>query len=107
MYLDILLIGCIMVFALDISGFYQEITSIISGWLTNGHIRKPINIKPFCCSLCMTFWFSLVYIVALHQFSIPMLAYCCLIAYLTPVINDILRLVVEILKWIIIKLNID
>lgn len=102
---NILLIGLIMVFTLDISGFYQEITCIISGWMTNGVIKKPIMIKPFCCSLCMTFWLSLIYILCMGCFTIPMIAYCCLIAYMTPVIADTLRLVTELLKTLIIAVN--
>ena len=94
-YINILLIGLIMVFALDVSGFYQEITSIISGWMTNGKIKKPIMIKPFCCSLCMTFWLSLIYTIVMNQFSIPMMAYCCLVAFLTPVFNDLLVLLAD------------
>lgn len=104
-YINILLIGLILVFALDVSGFYQEITSVISGWMTNGKIKKPIMVKPFSCSLCMTFWTSLVYVIVLNQFSIPMLAYICLISYLTPVFNDIMVLVRELLKTLIIKIN--
>lgn len=104
-YINILLIGLILVFALDVSGFYQEITSVISGWMTNGKIKKPIMVKPFSCSLCMTFWTSLVYVIVLNQFSIPMLAYICLIAFLTPVFNDIMVLVRELLKTLIIKIN--
>lgn len=104
-YINILLIGLILVFVLDVSGFYQEITSIVSGWMTNGKIKKPIMVKPFCCSLCMTFWTSLVYVIVLNQFSVPMLAYICLISYLTPVFNDIMVLVRELLKTLIIKIN--
>lgn len=104
-YINILLIGLIMVFTLDVSGFYQEITSIISGWMTNGKIKKPIMIKPFCCSLCMTFWLSLIYTIVMNQFSIPMMAYCCLVAFLTPVFNDLLVFVRETLKSVLYKIN--
>lgn len=104
-YINILLIALIMVFALDISGFYQEITSIISGWMTNGAIKKPIMIKPFCCSLCMTFWLSIIYVFCMGCFTIPMIAYCCLISYLTTVFNDLLRLLLDIMKTIIYKIS--
>lgn len=103
--INILLIACVMVFALDISGFYQEITSNISGWLTNGKIKKPIMIKPFCCSLCMTFWCSIIYIIYSGCFTIPMIAYCCLMAYMTTVISDLLRLFTDILKSCILKIS--
>lgn len=104
-YINILMIGLIMVFALDVSGFWNEITSIISGWLTNGQIKKPITLKPFSCSLCMTFWLSLIYVIIMNSFSLPMVGYICLIAFLTPIFNDIMVFVRETLKTIIIKLN--
>lgn len=104
-YINILLIALITVFALDVSGFYQEMTSIISGWLTNGQIKKPIELKPFSCSLCSTFWVSLIYIIVVNAFSLAMLAYVCLVAYMTPVFADIMFLFMETLKKIIQKIN--
>lgn len=90
-----------MVFALDVSGFYQEFTSIISGWLTNGQIKKPIMIKPFCCSLCMTFWLSMIYLLVVHQFTLGMIVYTCAVSYLTSVIKDLMILVKDTLTNLI------
>lgn len=102
---DLLLIGIIVTFCLDTSGFYREITTAISGWMTNGKIKKPIMIKPFCCSLCMTFWIGLAYILFSGAFSIGMVAYLCLVSYLTPVYNDLMVLIRDWLEKIIIKLD--
>jgi hypothetical protein len=104
-YINLLLIGIIITFVLDTSGFYGEFTSIISGWMTNGQIKKPIMIKPFCCSLCMTFWIGLVYIIISGGFSILNLAYLCLVAYMTPIYNDLMILLRDTITKIINKLN--
>lgn len=104
-YINLLLIGIIITFALDTSGFYQEFTSMISGWMTGGKIKKPIMKKPWCCSLCMTFWTGLAYILISGCFSIPMVAYLCLVAYFTPIYNDLMILVKDLIIKIITKLN--
>jgi hypothetical protein len=103
--IDILLIALITVYALDVSGFYAEITTIISGWLTNGMIRKPIMIKPFCCSKCMTFWLSVGYLLLHNQFTIPMVAYCCLISYMTTVFSDLMFFVLDFVKSLMANIN--
>lgn len=87
--INVLLIAAVWVFLLDVSGAWQEMTATVSGWLTGGKIKKPFQLKPFSCSLCMTFWTGLIYIV-FAGFSLPMLAYVCLAAMLTPRIKDLL-----------------
>lgn len=104
-YINLLLIGVILTFALDTSGFYREFTTMISGWITKGVIKKPIMKKPWCCSLCMTFWVGLAYIIITNSFSIPMVAYLCLVAYFTPIYNDLMILVKDLIIKIISKIN--
>lgn len=89
-YTDILLIAAIYVFALDISGFWQALSAGIKKALTHGAMHTPFELKPFSCSLCMTFWTGLVYLVATAHLTIGNLAYVCLVAMLTPRIKDLL-----------------
>lgn len=90
-YINIALIAAIYCFILDYSGAWDEITSKISSWLTSGRIHKPITLKPFSCSLCMTFWTGLVYLLFEHSLTLPNLAYVCLMAGLTPRITDVMN----------------
>lgn len=105
--IDLLLIAAIWVFILDISGAWEELTSRISRWLTSGKINKPFRLKPLSCSLCMTFWSGLLYIALKECFTIPMAAYVCLLAFLTPRIKDMLlvldALLAKAARWIIEK----
>lgn len=103
--LDLLLLALIITYCIDVSGFWNEISGIISGWLTDGKIKKSFTLKPFSCPLCMTFWCGLAYLLITGTFTIPMVAYVCLLSYLTTVFADIMRWVVEALKTLIIKLN--
>ena len=104
-YINIIIIGAIYVFILDISGAWSEITSMISGWITGGKIVKPINIKPFSCSLCMTFWTSLIYLAISHRLPFYTFAFGCLVAFLTPRIKDILLTLDSLLCKLINLIN--
>lgn len=92
-YINILLIAAVWVFLLDLSGAWNEITSMVAGWLTSGKVKKPFQLKPFSCSLCMTFWTGLVYLLCVGQLTLPNVAYVCLVAFMTPRIKDVLQVV--------------
>lgn len=90
---DILLIACCWVFVLDISGFWDEASAAVKGWLTRGAMRTPFRLKPFSCSLCMTFWTGLAYLLVAHHLTLGWLAALCLTAMLTPRIKDALLVI--------------
>lgn len=98
--LNCFLISVCWVLVLDQFHFMDEVTSLISRWMTNGHIVKPFDLKPFTCSLCMSWWCNLIYIIVTGHFTIPMVFVILLISWVTPITNDIMTLV----KTMIIKL---
>ena len=99
--INCLFITIIWVVVLDQLHFWDDITSVISGWLTNGKIKKPIQLKPFNCSVCMSFWTNLAYIIVTNQFSILMILYILVLSWTTPIISSILTLVKNLfLKFI-------
>ena len=99
--INCLFITIIWVVILDQLHFWDDITSVISGWLTNGKIKKPIQLKPFNCSVCMSFWTNLAYIIVTNQFSILMILYILVLSWTTPIISSILTLVKNLfLKFI-------
>ena len=107
--INCLFITIIWVIILDQLHFWDDITSVISGWLTNGKIKKPIPLKPCNCSVCMSFWTNLAYIIITNQFSILMVLYILVLSWGTPIINSILSFVINaVLKMInIISEKID
>ena len=107
--INCLFITIIWVLILDQLHFWDDITSVISGWMTNGKIKKPIQLKPFNCSVCMSFWTNLAYIIVTNQFSILMILYIVVLSWSTPIINSILSFVINaVLKLInIISEKID
>ena len=99
--INCLFITIIWVVVLDQLHFWDDITSVISGWLTNGKIKKPIQLKPFSCSVCMSWWTNLAYIIVTNQFSILMILYILVLSWTTPIISSILTLVKNLfLKFI-------
>ena len=91
--INCLLITIFFVIVIDQLHFVDDITSVISGWMTNGKIKKPISLKPFSCSTCMGWWTNLAYIIVTNQFSILMVLYILTLSWGTPIISSILTLV--------------
>lgn len=104
MVIDLLFITVVVVFIIDLSGVITKIKHLISLILTNGKIIKDnYSIKPFDCSLCMTFWIGLIYI-SLVKFTLLNLCLVCLFAFFTTVIKDILYLLKDIIIILINKI---
>lgn len=90
-YLNLLFIALIWVFIIDISGFVDECKRFISKKLTNGTIEtKDWSLKPFTCSLCMTFWTGLIYLICCNHISIANIALVCLYSYATNWLKDLI-----------------
>lgn len=105
-YVNCLLITVIFVIISDQLHFWDNFSPIISGLLTNGKIKKSIPSKIMTCSTCQSWWVNLIYIIVTNHFSIPMVAYILGLAYLAPIINDILVFVTETIKYILNKITI-
>lgn len=103
--LELLLIALVITYCIEVSGFWNEFTSMVSGWLTNGKIKKPIELKPFSCPKCLTFWTGMVWLLATGTFTVPMIAYVCLLSYMTTVFSEIMYLMLDIMKYILNKIT--
>ena len=99
--INCLFITIIWVVVLDQLHFWDDFSMMISGWLSGGKIKKPLDWKPFNCSVCMSFWTNLAYIIVTNQFSILMILYILTLSWTTPIISSILTLVKNLfLKFI-------
>lgn len=100
MILRLFYIAIIIVYAIDVSPFYRDVTGAIASRLTKGRTHEPIRLKPFSCSLCMTFWVGLIYLIIKGQLSMCFLVVLCGVSALTPAIAqafDLVLLTIEIL----------
>lgn len=98
MILNILLIAVITVIVIDLSGFIQSLESGLSRWLHAPNVHIP---RPFSCSLCSTFWLSIIYIIIIGKLTILNVAMILLISYMTPIIKDILIFLKDMMSQII------
>lgn len=107
--INCLFITIIWVIILDQLHFWDDFSTMISGWLSGGKIKKPLDWKPCNCSVCMSWWTNLIYIIAIGHCNIPMILYIVVLSWGTPIINSILSFVINaVLKMInIISEKID
>lgn len=99
--LTLLLIAVIWTFILDLCGFAQTIDKLLYRIFYKGRaFRDDARFKPFDCSLCMSWWTGLVYLLITHSFTVLNIAILLCFAWLTPLIKDFFTLI----KDIIIKL---
>lgn len=98
--LNLLLIGIIIVFCIDYSGFIEEMEILITKLL-----KSPIKYhipKPFSCSTCLSFWLGIVYLILTKHFTVIYLAVVVLISALTPELLQLIHFVKGLISRIII-----
>jgi len=103
--ITLILINLSIVFLIDQSGFINEFKSWLKKLLTNGKMKDSnYSIKPFDCSLCMTFWVSLIYLLIINGLTIESFTLVCVSAWLTTFTNDIYIVVKEMWTKLINKI---
>lgn len=96
--LDLFLIAVIVVCIVDISGFIDTVKSALNKLITKGKFSNSnYRLKPLDCSLCSTFWLGLAYLIYCNSVSLLNIAILLLIAISTPIINDIIRLIQDLI----------
>lgn len=96
-YTDILLLSLVVIFIVDLSGFTETWLAALSKWLG----RTVRSVKPFSCSLCMTWWCGLAYAIITKTISIPIVAYIAALSYFSFTISQVLIFIHEkLLEWI-------
>ena len=95
-YIDILILSLVVIFIVDVSGFTDSWMSALSRWLN----RQIKPVKPFACSLCMTWWTGLAYAIITGNLTIPVIGYTALLAYLSFPISQLMIFIRELLlQW--------
>ena len=99
--LNLFIISIIWVLILDLSGFALTIDKTLYKLLyKNRPFREDAHFKPFDCSLCLTFWSSLIYLIIIHSLTLPNIAIALIFAWGTTIEKDIFILI----KDMVIKL---
>lgn len=99
MIIELLMITVIICFIVDISGIIESVEWWLSKWL-NGNVKIP---KPFSCSLCLSWWVGLIWII-IYGFSLKNLLFVSLFAMMSEQITQILLtikyLIHRLIDWI-------
>lgn len=100
-YVRLIEIAVIVVIVIDISGFVDSIKEFIGKMLNIANVR----LKPLSCSFCMNFWMSMCYLIYVDELSLTTVMVSLLISVMTPVIEDLIYLLRDILGFILLKIN--
>lgn len=100
--LNLFIISIIWVLILDLSGFALTIDKLFYKiFYPKRPFREDAHFKPWDCSLCLTFWSSLIYLIAIHSLTLPNIAFSLLFAWLTPIEKDIFIMVKDMVTKLI------
>ena len=99
------LIALMIVYVTDITGFPQSMLRAV--WRF-AYPKRPFpddlsweQIHPLLkiceCSRCQTWWVTLVVSLCCGWLTLPIAAYCLLLSYITPILCDIMVLVLDLI----------
>lgn len=99
--INIILITFIVTFIVDISGFIDSVKYFIwKRYIKIGDYHN-ITFKPFTCSLCMSFWSGLIYLLLTNHFTIPFVAFVTLCSMLSSNFSDLQQYIKDLVTYII------
>lgn len=97
MLIDLLCVAVVWVVVLDLSGFVEEMERILSKkWKRIVRIRKP-----WSCSLCMSWWTGLLYLLITSKIAITSVAVLALVSLSTTLVKDLLLSLMELITKIV------
>lgn len=97
-YAELPIVAFIVVYIVDVSGFTDSWRGALARAL---HIRELRPLKPFDCSLCMTWWVCLIYAAIRGPFTLLAVAESALLSCLSITISAFLLFLRELLLKVI------
>lgn len=94
-YLELLALAFIVVYIVDETGIVNSFKSFIKKWLNT---KSDITLKPLDCSLCMTHWVCLVYVLLFGTLDIFVYLYILFLSCNTDNIYTLIQKVNEVIN---------
>lgn len=91
-YLELLALAFIVVYIVDETGIVDSFKAFIKRWLNT---KSDITLKPLDCSLCMTHWVCLVYVLIFGTLDIFVYLYILFLSCNTDNIYTLIQKVNE------------
>lgn len=88
------LLAFVVVFVIDISGFKDFVVKVAS--ILRG--EEVEHLRPFTCSLCLTWWIGIIVLLVLGDFRIGPLAWLALCCALTSPMASLIKVLVAWLQ---------
>ena len=82
-YVELLLIAAVVVYIVDLSGWTGSWKPALQRWVKSQTGYAVEHFKPFDCSLCLTWWAGLVWLLCRGAFGLGTLAYLCAVSWAT------------------------
>jgi len=104
--LNLILINVMVTAIVDLTDAPDTLKKALTWVLTGGKMsRKDYRFHLFDCSLCITFWLSILYILLTGHFSLAFIALCILSALFTQITKSLILLCMDMMNAIIILIN--
>lgn len=97
-YTNLLLLAVVVVYIVDLSGFTDSWRAGLARLLGVKALRP---LPPFDCGKCAVWWTCIIYSLAVHAFTLPVLAYCAALSLFSVTISDIMIFINETINAII------
>ena len=102
MILNLFIISIIWVLILDLCGFARTIDKTLYKIFYPGRpFREDAHFKPWDCSLCMSWWSSLIYLIVIHSLTLSNIAIALIFAWLTIIEKDIFIFIKDLITKVI------
>lgn len=103
--IELLLIASVVVFVVDLSGWRDSLLGALSRF-TRRYGRGPVrSFKPITCSLCLTWWTGLVWIIVTGQLTLPSVALVAAASWMTDTLSTIFIFIRETITSAITKID--
>ena len=104
-YLSLLLLACVVVYVVDLSGWTDAWLKALSRFTTRRGYPPVKSLRPFSCSKCMVWWCSIAWILIRGQFTLPVVAYIAGLSFLSITLRELFIFIRETLTNAIANLN--
>ena len=104
-FIELLVITTIVCYIVDITDFVGSAKQTLWKWVFGKNKEyREFRLKPFDCSLCLSFWSGLFYLLFVGQLNILMIGYVCLLSMFSGFISKVLNVMVIMCEWVVDKI---
>lgn len=90
---ELLLLTITIVYIIDLSGFVSEMKIRVCRLIFRRKDYQPFSLKPFDCSLCVTWWVGIIYLYMHHSISLQNIAYLAMLSFHADLIKEMIMLI--------------